>query len=277
MQYERFEGSWFLKSNWHLVKTGQSDQSKGVPVPPQEEPPAPEDCVINLPPPDSILRAFEESREQKRAAASFEDTRTSEKPFWGVPERAAVLYHLLNNRRSRRKYTMEPLTIEELSYLLWAIEGVKENRGKFSFRTTPSGGARHPLDIYVFAHKIKGLNVGLYRYLQVEHELVLERQGDDSIALNEALNGQFWNAACVIMWAAVPYRSEWRYGRAAYKLVALDTGHSCQNLYLACESLGLGTCAIGAYDQEKLDAYLGLDGEEMFAIYTAPVGHVAQP
>ena len=94
MQYERFEGSWFLKSNWHLVKTGQSDQSKGVPVPPQEEPPAPEDCVINLPPPDSILRAFEESREQKRAAGSFADTRTSEKPFWGVPERAAVLYHL---------------------------------------------------------------------------------------------------------------------------------------------------------------------------------------
>jgi len=275
MQYERFEGSWFLKSNWHLVKTGQSDQSKGVPVPPQEEPPAPEDCVIDLPPPDSILKAFGETQEQKNEASSGRDMKSREKVIPDVSKRAAVLYHLLNNRKSRRKYTEESLTIEQLSYLLWAIEGVKENRGKFSFRTTPSGGARHPLDIYVFAHKVEGLNVGLYRYLPVEHELVLERQGDDSVALDEALNGQFWNAACVVIWAAVPYRSEWRYGKAAYKLVALDTGHSCQNLYLACESLGLGTCAIGAYDQEKLDAYLGLDGEEMFAIYAAPIGHFA--
>lgn len=274
MQYERFEGSWFLKSNWHLVKTGQSDQSKGVPVPPQEEPPAPEDCVIDLPPPDSILKSHGENQRQKSESRSDMDMKSREKVIPELSERAAVLYHLLNNRKSRRKYTEEPLAIEELSYLLWAIEGVKENRGKFSFRTTPSGGARHPLDVYIFAHKVEGLNVGLYRYLPVEHELVLERQGDDSVALDEALNGQFWNAACVVMWAAVPYRSEWRYGKAAYKLVALDTGHSCQNLYLACESLGLGTCAIGAYDQERLDAYLGLDGEEMFAIYAAPVGHV---
>jgi len=79
-----------------------------------------------------------------------------------------------------------------------------------------------------------------------------------------------------VIWAAVPYRSEWRYGKAADKLVALDAGHSCQNLYLACESLGLGTCAIGAYDQDKLDAYLGLDGEDMFALYAAPVGRLAQ-
>jgi SagB-type dehydrogenase family enzyme len=272
MQYERFEGRWFLKSNWHLVKSGQTDQLKGVPVPLQEEPPAPEDCVIDLPPPDSLFGG-------KAADADFSGASApaaapgSESPELG---RAALLYSLLHNRKSRRKYSADPLALGELSYLLWAIEGVKENRGKFSFRTTPSGGARHPLDIYVFAHKIQGLNVGLYRYLPVEHQLVLERQGDDSEALNEALNGQFWKAACIVIWAAVPYRSEWRYGKAADKLVALDAGHSCQNLYLACESLGLGTCAIGAYDQEKLDAYLGLDGEDMFALYVAPVGRPAQ-
>jgi SagB-type dehydrogenase family enzyme len=283
MQYERFEGRWFLKSNWHLVKSGQSDQSKGVPVPLQEEPPAPEDCIIDLPSPDSLFKG-EVADAVSRASENEEGPPSSEGP--GVPSpaetgtkssglaRAAVLYGLLHSRKSRRKYSADPLALGELSYLLWAIEGVKENRGKFSFRTTPSGGARHPLDIYIFAHKIRGLNVGLYRYLPVEHQLVLERQGDDSEALNEALNGQFWNAACVVMWAAVPYRSEWRYGKAADKLVALDAGHSCQNLYLACESLGLGTCAIGAYDQEKLDAYLGLDGGDMFALYVAPVGRL---
>jgi len=253
MQYERFEGRWFLKSNWHLVKSGQSDQSRGVPPPPQEEPPAPEDCVIALPAPAALPGAE------------------------GVPSGSlpGALYYLLANRKSRRKFTEDSLSLEELSFLLWAVEGVKENRGKFSFRTTPSGGARHPLDVYVFGHRVKGLNVGLYRYLPVEHQLVLERPGDDFDSLNEALNGQFWNAACYFIWAAVPYRSEWRYGKAADKLVALDAGHSCQNLYLACEALGLGTCAIGAYDQEKLDAWLGLDGEDMFALYAAPVGRPA--
>ena len=259
MQYEPIEGRRFLKSNWHLVKSGLTDQSKGMPVPLQEEPPAPEDCVISLPRPDALFSAG--SAGSGDSAASRAD--------------AATIFRLLSTRKSRRKYTPEPLSLEDLSFLLWTIEGVKENRGKFSFRTTPSGGARHPLDVYIFAHKIAGLNVGLYRYLPVEHQLVLERQGDDSEALNDALNGQFWNAASIVMWAAVPYRSEWRYGSAADKLVALDAGHSCQNLYLACEALGLGTCAVGAYDQTKLDAYLGLDGEDMFALYVALVGHVA--
>ncbi len=267
MQYEPIEGRWFLKSNWHLVKSGLTDQSKGVPAPLQEEPPAPEDCVIPLPKPDTLSAAREETSEASGATAATVSARSAD---------AAMLYRLLSTRKSRRKYTQDPLSLEELSFLLWTIEGVKENRGKFSFRTAPSGGARHPLDVYVFAHRIGELNVGLYRYLPVEHQLVLERQGDDSEALNEALNGQFWNAACIIIWAAVPYRSEWRYGKAADKLVALDAGHSCQNLYLACEALNLGTCAIGAYDQSKLDAYLGLDGEDMFALYVAPVGHVAQ-
>ncbi len=266
MQYEPIEGRWFLKSNWHLVKSGLTDQSKGVPAPLQEEPPAPEDCVITLPKPDTLLAAREGSSEAPIA--------TDDESLKSGAD-AATLYRLLSTRKSRRKYTEEPLSLEELSYLLWTIEGVKENRGKFSFRTAPSGGARHPLDVYVFAHKIERLNIGLYRYLPVEHQLVLERQGDDSETLNDALNGQFWNAACIIMWAAVPYRSEWRYGKAADKLVALDAGHSCQNLYLACEALKLGTCAIGAYDQSKLDTYLGLDGEDMFALYAAPVGHVA--
>ncbi|HQB06905.1 MAG TPA: hypothetical protein PK712_03545, partial [Rectinema sp.] len=96
MQYERFEGSWFLKSNWHLVKTGQSDQSKGVPVPPQEEPPAPEDCVIDLPPPDSILKSYGENQRQKSESRSDMDMKSREKVIPELSERAAVLYHLLN-------------------------------------------------------------------------------------------------------------------------------------------------------------------------------------
>jgi len=125
MQYERFEGRWFLKSNWHLVKSGQTDQSKGVPVPLQEEPPAPEDCIIDLPPPDSLFggKAADAALSGASAPAAAPG---SESPELG---RAAQLYSLLHNRKSRRKYSDDPLARGELSYLLWAIEGVKENRG----------------------------------------------------------------------------------------------------------------------------------------------------
>jgi SagB-type dehydrogenase family enzyme len=257
----------FLKSNWHLVKEAQSDQAKGIPVPPQELPVEPDDSVISLPPPESVL--------SDGARAGLPETGSPLQAGEAAPSagtRARALHYMLANRKSRRSYRDAPVSLSELSFLLWSCEGIKQNKGKYSFRTVPSGGARHPLDLYVFAHKVEGIPVGLYRYLPVEHALVREREGDDSSVLDEALEDQFWNSACVFLWAAVPYRSEWRYGKAAEKLIALDAGHSCQNLYLACEALGLGTCAVGAYDQEKLDRYLGLDGEDMFALYAAPIG-----
>lgn len=243
---ERFlQGRHFLKSNWHFVTDTKSDQSLGLPAPPQELPPEADDSVVALP---SVEGLFE-----------------------GGPS----LHALLRNRKSRRNFQISAISLDELSYLLWACEGVRENKGKFSFRTAPSGGARHPLDLYVFTRLVDGLKPGLYRYLPVEHLLVLEREGDDSEDLDKALLGQLQNASCVLFWAAVPYRSEWRYGKAADKLVALDAGHSCQNLYLACETLGFGTCAIGKYEQVELDRYLGLDGEDMFAMYAAIVGKPA--
>ena len=76
------------------------------------------------------------------------------------------------------------------------------------------------------------------------------------------------------MWTVIPYRTEWRYSFISPKIIALDAGHVCQNLYLACEAIGAGTCAIGAYNQAALDALLGVDGIEEFAIYVAPVGKV---
>ena len=275
------QGRHFLKSNWQLVKDTVSDQSKGFPTPPQELPPESDDSVVTLPPVEEVYKegaaagvAAAEAPVTLAAAAPAPLAALGAAPPLGAApiEAAPILHRLLKSRKSRRSFKISPLSLAQLSYLLWSCEGVRENKGKYSFRTTPSGGARHPLDVYVFARRIDDLKPGLYRYLPIEHSLVLEREGDDSEALNDALMGQLRNSSCVILWAAVPYRSEWRYGKAADKLVALDAGHSCQNLYLACEALGLGTCAVGAYDQKKLDEYLGLDGEDMFAMYAAPVG-----
>jgi SagB-type dehydrogenase family enzyme len=168
--------------------------------------------------------------------------------------------------------------MEELSFLLWATQGIQRLVGeRASFRTVPSAGARHALESYVYAQRIEGPDRGLYRYLPVEHELVLECQ-DAALEknLSHAILGQDFiaEAAATFVWTAIPYRMEWRYGLAAHKAIALDAGHVCQNLYLACEAISAGTCAIAAYHQEKMDALLRVDGEEEFTIYLAPVGKV---
>jgi len=94
--------------------------------------------------------------------------------------------------------------------------------------------------------------------------------------LTEATLGQAFvgRAAVVFIWTTIPYRMEWRYGMAAHKVIAMDAGHVCQNLYLACEAIGAGTCAIAAYHRERMDELLRIDGENEFTIYLAPVGKV---
>ena len=80
-------------------------------------------------------------------------------------------------------------------------------------------------------------------------------------------------SSVVFIWATIPYRTEWRYSIVAHKMIAQESGHVCQNLYLASEAIGAGTCAV-VYDQAKVDKILGVDVVEEFAIYVAPVGKV---
>lgn len=202
-----------------------------------------------------------------------------------LPERdMSALTVLLENRYSRRKYDGNPLTLEELSFLLWAAQGVKSVSEYRTLRTAPSGGARHPLELYAFVNKVDGLQPGLYHYLALEDKLErLGCRGNQADQLTYALGGQEFagNAPVCLVWTAVPYRGEWRYDNMGHKDVLLDTGHSCQNVYLACEELKLGCCALAAYDQEALDELLGLpsvqtdDKAAEFAVYACCVGRPA--
>ena len=92
--------------------------------------------------------------------------------------------------------------------------------------------------------------------------------------VTEAARGQSFVGGCAatFIWTTIPYRMEWRYAEASYKVIALDAGHVCQNLYLACEAVDAGTCAIGAYDQDLMDSLIEVDGEDEFTVYVAPVG-----
>lgn len=238
----------FMKSRFPDLPSDPSDQQKGLPAPPLEKPHDENAQIIDLPKPDG-----------------------------GVLTQPDI-FACLKSRRSRRQFTKESLSLEELSFLLWATQGIDEVilKGKASLRPSPSAGARHPFETYIAVHNIEGLDPAVYRYLPLKHRLVREFDGPDmSQTLGKACLGQNFvgNCAATFIWSCIPYRCEWRYPTGA-KVIVQDSGHLCQNLYLACEAMGLGTCAIGAYDQSAMDNFLRLDGEEEFVIYLAPVGRV---
>jgi SagB-type dehydrogenase family enzyme len=242
----------FLKSDrWEEWRQGETDQKKGIPVPPPQKPCPDGSTLIDLVAP--------------------EDLTVGQMP----------LIEAIRRRRSHRKFTGEPLVLEELSFLLWATQGVdrtltQEGKVVRTWRTVPSGGGRHPFETYLLVNRVEGLEAGLYLYLPLEHRLLLRRVGEQLLEeVHEATYQQYVrDSAVVFIWTVVPYRTEWRYSFIAHKTIAQDSGHLCQNLYLASEAIGAGTCALGAYDQEKIDTILGVDGQEEFTIYVAPVGRI---
>ncbi|MFW9832081.1 MAG: SagB/ThcOx family dehydrogenase [Candidatus Thorarchaeota archaeon] len=147
-------------------------------------------------------------------------------------------------------------------------------------RTVPSGGSRHPFETYLIVNNVEGLQPGIYRYLALQHKLYPEdtAQPDLPEKITKSCHDQRFagRAAVVFVWAVIPYRIEWRYSVAAHKGIAIEAGHICQNLYLACEAVGAGTCAIAAYDQIAIDQLIGVDGKDEFTVYISAVGKVPE-
>lgn len=193
-----------------------------------------------------------------------------------------TLFQALMDRRSNRAYTDDSISLEELSYLLWASDGVHEvtkHHGAGTKRTVPSGGARHPFEIYILVNNVDDLEPGVYRYIAIGHKLLfIKAKNEIDKGILENLAGQSFiiKGAVILFFVTIPYRMEWRYPLMAFKVIAIESGHICQNLYLACEALNLGTCAIAAYNQKQADTILGIDGEDEFTVYLAPVGRKAK-
>lgn len=240
----------FLKSKlWDEVfSSGHPDQQQGIPHPPVQVEYPTKMRLIDLVAPENIT--------------------IGQTPF----------IETIRQRKSHRKYSKEPLTLEELSFLLWATQGVNEiwRDGAATRRVVPSAGSRHAFETYIVVNRVEGLEPGIYRYLAVEHKLYLIKEGDFEEQLGTACRNQKFvgKSAVTFLWTVVPYRCEWRYHRLAHKMIAIDVGHVCQNLYLACGAINAGACAIGAYDQDKADELLRVDGKEEFTLYIAPVGKI---
>ncbi len=232
---------------WAEWGTLELDQKLGVPTPLLQKPYPPGSILIDLTPPSDIV-------------------------IGTMP-----LIEAVGRRQSCRNYQNTPLSVEELSFLLWSTQGVKSiiMDGYATKRTVPSGGARHPFETYLAVQRVESLSPGLYRYLSIEHKLLFLREVPDlGSKIYEGCADFAQESAVTFIWTAVPYRTEWRYGPLSPKIIAQDSGHLCQNLYLACTAITAGTCAVGAYDQGKMDALLGVDGEDEFTVYCAPVGKI---
>jgi len=214
---------------------------------------------------------------QKPAAPGSEPIPLPGRGEWQLP--ACDLVTAIANRQSHRRFSNAPLALAELAFLLWATQGVRARIHEAAvLRTVPSAGCRHPFETYLAVLRVAGLAPGIYRYLPLDHALVLEQRPDQlESRLVAATRGQGFagTAAVTFLWSALPARTEWRYAEAAAKVIALDAGHLCQNLYLACAAIAAGTCAIAAYNQQLCDALLGLDGDNELTVYIAPVGKLA--
>ena len=175
----------------------------------------------------------------------------------------------ISRRRSIREYKDEPLTLEEVSQLLWAAQGITAGWGG---RTAPSAGALYPLEIYLVAGRVKNLEPGIYHYRPDGHFLVKVVSGDKRFAL---FNAGLWqspikNAPISLVICAEYSRTTRKYGERGRKYVHIEVGHVGQNIYLQAESLGLGTVAIGAFNDGAVKKILKLDAEE--PLYIMPVG-----
>jgi SagB-type dehydrogenase family enzyme len=241
---------YFLKDSVRLtIDFSQTDQSRGVPPP-----------AIEKPFPSDSKRIDLVKQKDLKSILNID------------------IVSAIQRRRSHRHFLPGPLTIEELSFLLWATQGIQKKMDPATaYRTVPSAGCRHALETYLCVLNVEGLEEGIYRYLPLEHQMLLEfTEKNLSHKIVEAALGQpfFGKAPVTFIWTAIPYRMEWRYDIAAHKVIAIDAGHVCQNLYLAVSAIGAGTCAVAAYHQELMDHLLRIDGKDEFTIYLAPVGKI---
>jgi SagB-type dehydrogenase family enzyme len=202
----------------------------------------------------------------------------------GTPEfpPAPPIWDVFRNRRSRRAFIDEPMSLNEFNVLLWCTQGITGEiniRGRdvsYKLRTAPSSGGLYPIETYLFVNSVTGLEPGLYHLDVEDWALEALRLGDVTEEAYEGLMEQTHTrtAAVNVVWTAVLPRCRNKYFERAYRYIWWDVGHISENLHLAASALGLGSCPMGAWYDGKINQSLGLDGVEHLSVLTASVGHV---
>ncbi len=180
----------------------------------------------------------------------------------------------LRRRRSVREYASRPLTLQELSQLLFAAQGATGRYKERYLRTAPSAGALYPFEVYPIVHAVEGVPPGIYHYDVRDHSLTQVREGNFRRAIMEAGLEQALLADAQVVFAltAVVDRVRQKYGERGWRYIYMEAGHISQNIYLQATSLGLGSVAVGAFFDDAVNDLLGVDGLRETTIYLHAVG-----
>lgn len=201
----------------------------------------------------------------------------------------AGLGDVLRRRRTHRRFKNQPITLQELATVLHVTWGVTEQRtdpgvGPLVLKTSPSGGARHPTEVYCVALNVRGLRAGVYHYCAGRHSLSPLGATADPAGLTHAVvdvvTQQPWagHAAAVFLMTSVTRRSAWKYPQAhAYRVLLLDAGHLGQTFHLVCTALGLAPWTTAALDEDAAEELLGLDDPTELVLYAAACGLPDEP
>lgn len=241
----------FMKANFEVLDSIKTDKQKGLPTP-------------------AITKEKKENCVEVKLPEAKESQLTNNS-----------LFNCLDERRSYRRFSDKTITLEDLSFMLWStaqIQKVRDNGGG-TLRRVPSGGASHTIETYLIINNVEGLEKGVYHYSPLDHSLVcinkvdaLEEIVDEATPRQPYAPHFVCKSPVIFAWTSIPYRAEYKFDLTAHKKILFDAGHLCQNLYLACEAIGCGSCAVGIYDQVRMDELLQVDGEEEFTIYLSAVG-----
>ena len=225
-----------------------SAKNRGLPQPPSEIP-FDETALISLPSPQSI----------------------------DVP--GLDLRDAIEQRRSVRAWADAPVSIDELSYLLWCTQGLKSEfqfYGRAWHRNVPSSGGKHPFETYLTVSKVDNLKKGLYRYVASRHALICVDDSPDilerTVAAAGSINRFIKDSAVVLTWVAVPERMTWFATDRGYRNIYLDGGHVGQNAYLSALQVGCGVCTMCMFEDEMYNELIGVDGADQFVIYACAIG-----
>ena len=205
---------------------------------------------------------------------SYPSSKTIQLP--NVSQEATMGFaEVLRRRKSIRAFSNQPLSLDDLGFLLWASTGIQRVEQGYEFRTAPSAGALYPIETYIVANNIEDVDSGIYHYNIKNHFLEEIKTGNFGDAIAHAALGQqiCATASVVFIWTAIFERSKWKYNQRAYRYIYLDAGHIAENLALAAVSITCGSCQVGAFFDDEINSIVGVDGAEESTILLSVIGH----
>ncbi len=185
-----------------------------------------------------------------------------------------TLEEAIKKRRSVRNYSGKPVTMSQLSQLVFSAQGKTGKTYGHPLRTTPSAGALYPFEVYIIANNVDTLDQGIYHYGVLNHTLELIESGDfrkdiTSAGLKQEMLG---DSDVVFVLSAIFDRTRHKYGERGFRYVYIEAGHISQNIYLQAVSLGLGSVGVGAFLDNEVNQLIGIDGQKEAVIYLHAVG-----